>query len=159
MRHGDVLVYIDSATIIDRAIRFVTGSKAVHVAIVQWHGGELVVIEQLAHRKFGWLQAYTDPSVIQIYRPKFVIPDQNEWLFDPGAPYAWILTIDHLINHGIGRLINGWTHRRLLSRWLQHGRLDCGMLVAWALMRWENDIPEPDDFSGSDFDFLGELKK
>lgn len=157
LQYGDVLLYEGSKSLIQKLIRLVTGSKFTHVAVVI-EFANLLVFEQLIKRKSTLVLYYQDELKIIVMRPKFNVKPIDFKLIN-NSKYGWVLTIDHLLNHGIGRILHGWKHRHILSRVFQRDRMDCGHLVSSVLGYWPNEIPEPDDYSNDKFENLGELEQ
>jgi len=156
LKHGDVILYDSHKTFIEKCIRLVIGSRFTHVGIVQDYHGELVVLEQVTRRKWTPVSTYADPGTLHVFRPRFKVQPTDYSLF-VNAPYAQALCVDHLINHGIGRIIPGWRHRKMISRLIQRSRFDCGYLVSTCLGYWPNLTPEPDDFCSMSMQYMGVL--
>lgn len=156
LKHGDVFVYVQPRTLIQRAINLITGSKAIHVSVLVDNNGRLDVLEQLWTRTWTPVEGYQDKSAIDVYRPLFPVARTNHDLLRHRS-YGWVLTIDHVLNHTIGHIQPGWKHKKILSRFFHKDRTDCGTLVAKCLDFYPNGVPEPDDFLVPAFAKIGSI--
>ena len=149
LQHGDVLcfTYMKHQNFFERGIRLVEGSRFVHVGAVQQLGFVPYVLEQNAHITYREVSSYTIPDGAEMwcFRPKYSVP--TTLLFDD-APYNYLLILDCLINHGMGRLFKTWRRRVMFGRFSRNQI--CSTLVSYAIRCWPNALPEPDDFANSD---------